>query len=85
MEFLHWVTLYHGVINNLFGRDRQDAIKAMQDDADFDRWIVQYETKRASEDRGESNPSTPTGRSPGPRGKVAMSKEAYIKKFKAEV
>jgi hypothetical protein len=36
---------YHGVLANLHGPDRDDAVKAMDDDAEFDRWSREYEQK----------------------------------------
>lgn len=51
MTFMHWVTLYNNITTNLIGEDRDEAIAAMANDADFDRWLVRYERKNASKSR----------------------------------
>lgn len=73
------MTLYHDVLANLYGEDRQDAVKAMENDAAFDRWLITFESKRAQMDQQASGKRTASS------GSKAMSKDDYIKRFKAEV
>lgn len=84
MEFLHWITLYHGVVNNLYGKDRSEALEAMKDDEEFDRWMAAYETKKAVEGHDQSS-STNGITTAAKKAGTKMSKDNYIKQFNAEV
>lgn len=77
-ELLYWITLYYGVLNNLFGDERAEAVKVMDDDAAFDRWLLELEREResqAAQRRRESNaPATKRTSKP-------VSKEKFMKEF----
>lgn len=80
LEFLQWVTLYHGVLTNLYGEDRDAAVQAMDNDAEFDRWMAAYERKMAAERSAASRPRG-AGGAQAPRGKV--SKEEFLNRMGA--
>lgn len=45
MQFFHYVTLYHSVLTNLYGKDRHEALATLEDDEKFDRWLSDFERK----------------------------------------
>lgn len=61
------MTLYDGVLSNVFGNDRKDAISVIDDDVRFDRWLEAYESK-------QSQPQ-------GSGGTVSAPKEKILKQF----
>jgi hypothetical protein len=65
------VTTYAGVIQNLYGKDRQDALDAMDDDAAFDRWMANYSRKQQQD-------SQRSGGSKSRSGKTAIDKDTYL-------
>lgn len=65
-SFFHWVTVYSGVLGHVMGKDRADALAVLDDDARFDRWMVEY-SKKTSE--------------PAKTGRQSISKEQYMSKF----
>jgi hypothetical protein len=82
MELLYWITLYYGVLNNLFGEERQAAVAVIDDDAAFDRWLVEFERQKANQ-AAEAARRQNGGQNNKPRMKV-MSKERFIKEFDVE-
>lgn len=66
-------------MTNLMGEDRADALSAMHDDQEFDRWQEEYERKRA---RMEANMGKQQagGGSKKP-GRVSVSKEEFLKRM----
>lgn len=71
---------YHNVTANLTGVDRDDALEAMDDDHDFDAWMIAFDKKRARmEAEFEAMRKGDGGRKAKP-GRVAISKEEFLKK-----
>lgn len=71
MTFLQWVIKYYNVINNLYGKDRDEAIRAIDDDDAFDRWEKSYSRKQAMEAAGKGD-------------KAPVTKEGFVKKLGRE-
>ncbi len=78
MEFLHWVTLYNDIFTELFGEDKEAAMKVVNDDAAFDAWLTRYSNtrKNAHKNNPKGNKVTKAqyfarirGALPKPRGK----------------
>lgn len=40
------MSTYYDVRANLWGEDRDEAVKAMEDDDKFDRWMAEYDRKQ---------------------------------------
>jgi hypothetical protein len=74
------------VLNNLFGEDRQEAVKVLDDDASFDRWLAEFERQKANEaaeaKRKQRNGNNGGGSSN--RNMKTMSKEKFIRDFDVE-
>lgn len=49
MAFFHWVSLYANILANLFGEDREEAVVVMDNDAKFDKWLLDYQAKKQRE------------------------------------
>jgi hypothetical protein len=73
------------VLNNLFGEDRQEAVKVMDDDASFDRWLVEFERRKANEAaEAKRRQRNPGGGGASNRNMKTMSKEKFIRDFDVE-
>jgi hypothetical protein len=73
-EFFYWITLYYGVMANLFGEDKDDAVEAMDNDSEFDKWLESYQKKQQRQLRGSNTPSS---------GKT-ISKEAVLARMRGK-
>jgi hypothetical protein len=69
------VTLYHGVMNNLLGEDRAKALKVIDDDEAFDRWLAEYHAKQEAPQPG--SPGVP----PTSPGMKRIGQQAYLDRF----
>jgi len=71
--FFHWVTLYHGILTNLYGEDRDDALAVIDDDVAFDRWLANYNMKQAQ--ASKTKPGSKRG------GGSRISADEYEKRY----
>ena len=43
---MNWVMLYNDVLTELYGEDREDAMRHIEDDNAFDAWLKRYSAKQ---------------------------------------
>lgn len=67
MEFLHWLCLYYDITTELFGEDKQEALKVIDDDARFDQWLKSYNDKNNKPTKKKTSG-------------VAVDKETFLKR-----
>lgn len=72
------------MLNNLFGEERQEAVKVMDDDAAFDRWLVEFERQKANEAAEARKRQRSGNNGSSNRNMKTMSKEKFIKNFDVE-
>ena len=65
---MHWVVTYNDVTTELLSEDREEALRYIDNDHEFDAWLKRYADKRKRE--GAKNK---------PKGKM-VSKEEYMKR-----
>lgn len=74
MFFLHWVTTYNDVTTELLSEDREEALRYIDNDQEFDAWLKRYAAQKKREGaKGKK-----------PKGKV-VSKEDYMKRIKGAI
>lgn len=57
------MTLYNNVFTELWGDDKEDAMRVVDDDEQFDRWLKRYNNKHKSKHS---------------KGKASVSKEEFL-------
>jgi hypothetical protein len=72
MEFLHWITMYHGVISNTYGKERKHVLSIIDEDDKFDKWLTDHEKEM------EKNDKRPTPRGSSGGGET-LSKEEVLR------
>jgi hypothetical protein len=71
------VTLYHGVLANLYGDDREEAVAVMDNDNKFDKWLIAFERKqKTSSTPPAATPARSRSKSRGK--KVPIDKDKYL-------
>lgn len=65
------MTVYHGVMQNVIGEDREAAVAAMDNDEDFDRWMQEYQRSMQEKLRNK----------PGSKGGRRLTNEQYLNRF----
>lgn len=68
---MNWVCLYSDVLTELYGEDRDDAMRYIEDDMAFDAWLKRYSIKNRTKNRTS-----------GRGGHVSVSKEQYFNRMK---
>lgn len=62
--------IYNGIMSNLFGKDREEAMAVIDDDEKFDKWREDFDRRKQAE----------ASASPGKPGRVPIDKETYLAK-----